>query len=106
MRARMVDFAQDWQWSSAQAHVTGIDASGLLNLAEWRACWTPEDWRSALERESADVLLESRIRAATLTGRPLGSSGFTSALEVILQRPLSQQKRGRKPQQKSATAAA
>jgi len=36
VRARLVDKAHEWKWSSAQAHVSGIDGSGLLDMTLWQ----------------------------------------------------------------------
>ena len=37
VRAGLVARAEHWQWSSAEAHVSGRDPTGLLDLADWGA---------------------------------------------------------------------
>jgi putative transposase len=97
VRAGMTAAADQWPWSSARAHVTGVDESALLDMDGWRTCWTPPQWRQALEVGVGESFFEQRIRQATRTGRPLGAEGFASALERMLNRPLTPAKRGRKP---------
>ena len=99
VRAGLVEAAEQWAWSSARAHVTGEDRSGLLDPGEWQACWTPDRWREAIAKGVGAMLLEERIRQATRTGRPLGAEGFAAALGRVLHRPLAPAKRGRKPQE-------
>ena len=97
VRAGLTEAAEAWPWSSARAHVTGADEAARLDMNEWAACWTPSQWRQALEVGVGDSLLDERIRQATRTGRPLGTEGFAAALEHVLNRPLLPAKRGRKP---------
>ena len=65
-------------------------------MSEWRLRWNHLRWREALEQgvENADLL--ERIRAATRTGRPVGSEDFVRGLEAGTRRILRPQKRGPK----------
>jgi putative transposase len=71
VRAGLAQEAKDWPWSSAAAHVTGVDRTGILEMAEWERHWTTGTWRDALEQGVEDAALLERIREATRTGRPL-----------------------------------
>ena len=106
VRARLALTATEWRWSSARAHLTGTDPSGLLDLSEWAASWTPISWCDALNRGVEDAMLAERIRMATRTGRPLGAEGFALSLEGILNRPIAPRKPGPKPKSKVASASA
>jgi putative transposase len=75
VRARLVEQAGQWSWSSAQAHLKGEDA-GLLDLVPWRAWHTPETWKLHLDKGLLETTLIERIREATERGHPLGDEAF------------------------------
>jgi putative transposase len=90
VRARLVNRAEDWLWSSARAHLEGSD-DGLVVV------------RPLLDRvESFAELLGQKdetafasIRASESTGRPLGDSGFVAELEARLGRMIGRRPGGR-----------
>lgn len=94
VRANLVQHAEEYPWSSAQAHVLGV-ADPLL----YRDPWLSEmigNWSSylqATERESVEAL-----RKHAATGRPLGNDSFIENLEIELRRTLKRQKPGPKPE--------
>lgn len=92
----LVRQAWEWPWSSARAHVSGIDETGLLNMDIWRSRFDGNRWREVLEegRQTAGELDE--IRMATKTGRPLGSEEFVKHLEDLTGRVLRPRKPGPK----------
>ena len=96
VRAKIVKNAWEWQWSSAQAHVTGIDKTGMLQMDLWRQKFDEKQWREFLEQGLRSDKEIERIRAATRTGRPLGNKEFIDSLEKITGRTLSHKKRGPK----------
>ena len=75
VRARLTEHAEQWKWSSAQAHLKGANA-GLLDLVPWRARHTPESWKLYLDNGLHDAALIERIRDATQRGQPLGDEAF------------------------------
>jgi putative transposase len=81
VRAGMVEEAQAWRWSSAQAHVGGRDASGLIEMPPWHAEYGPVRWRDVLKTSVHDEAWQLRLSSATLTGRPFGSKAFLDELE-------------------------
>jgi putative transposase len=97
VRAGLVAHAWDWPWSSARAHVSGIDKTGLLNMQIWRKRFDGRRWREFLEEELDVDGEEDKIRYATRTGRPLGGEEFIQYLESLTGRVLAPLKRGRKP---------
>ena len=96
VRAGLAADAAQWPWSSAGAHLTGVDGSGLLDMAEWRQAWTAARWQTALEDGIGDVEVVERIREATRTGRPAGGRDFVKDWEQRLGRRLNPSKRGPK----------
>ena len=100
VRAGMVECAQDFEWSSARAHLGEDNAAAMLDMEWWEAHWTSEDWRAVL-RDRAESAQELRdIRQATYTGRPLGSKQFIAGLEENLGRVLEVRPGGRAKQRK------
>lgn len=102
VRAGIVKRPEDWEWSSARAHLTGVDETGLLEMEWWRSHFTPDSWADFLQRKLHDSALLRRIRTATQTGRPFASEEGFRQIELFLDRSLQP----RKPQprvNKSAT---
>jgi putative transposase len=94
VRARMVETAPLWNWSSAGAHCGLANPNPMLEMARWQKRWTAEDWRQFLnETESAAEV--NMLRHSTHTGRPLGSAEFVAGLEEEMLRPLAPRKGGR-----------
>ncbi len=92
VRARLVPAAAQYEWSSARAHLGGEDTLNLLAQAEWKTCWTSDEWARILEAGDEE---RDNIREATYAGRPLGSSEFVAELEKFLDRRLKKGSPGR-----------
>ena len=98
VRARMVEQAEDWAWSSARAHVAGR-GDGLTDLTALAGIH--RNWRAMLRHgleagdldESEVASIESHIR----TGRPRGAGAFVEALEQRTGRTLKRHRPGPKP---------
>src|ERR1700736_2111037 len=93
VRARLVQRAQDWRWSSAAAHLRGKD-DGVTALKPVRDRYPRFADLLAIEPETD---LFDRLRAAESIGRPLGDDRFLSRLERSTGRALKPGKRGPKP---------
>jgi putative transposase len=93
VRARLVERAQDWRWSSTRAHLRGKD-DGLTELAPIKARFP--DFADLLDI-SPEADLFTPLRAAESIGRPLGDNGFFSRIERLTKRSLKPGKRGPKP---------
>ena len=104
VRAGLVGMAWEWAWSSAAAHVMGVDRTNLLDTAEWETHWGAIRWRDVLEQGVEDAAFLERIREATRTGRPAASVEFTVELEARVRRRLRPQKRGPKAKTESGEA--
>src|SRR5208337_2070878 len=102
VRARLVERAEDWPWSSARA-LLGLAEDGLTDLAPARQRFSRfGDLLEADEEEEATA----RLRKGESVGRPVGSDTFLAALETKTRRRLHALKRGPKPKDDGATAAA
>ncbi len=74
VRARLVERALDYQWSSARGHVAARDPAGLLDLDLWRELCPLGDWEGLLhEGPALDASWMEQLRAATHAGKPLGN---------------------------------
>ena len=78
VRASMAGTAGDYEWSSARAHLSGMNVSGCLDMSWWRAVGMRQDWGDVLANGQARAEGWDAIRRATFTGRPLGSKEFVS----------------------------
>jgi putative transposase len=87
LRAGMVKKAEDYEWSSAAAHLGAEDGSGLLNLGWWKQASASIDWKKVLENALGDEEVR-QIRLNTHTGRPLAEDSFLSKLETVVGRRL------------------
>ena len=94
VRARLVVEAVSYEWSSAAAHVSRKDPTGLLDQEAWRELCPLNDRGEVLATASPDEQHAERLRQLTRTGRPLRGQEFISALEARLQRALTRQKPG------------
>ena len=93
VRARLVQRAQDWRWSSARTHLRGKD-DGVTTLAPVRDRFSNFADLLASEPE-ADLF--AALRAAESIGRPLGDDRSLARLERKVGRALKPGKRGPKP---------
>ena len=93
VRARLVERAQDWRWSSTRAHLRGRH-DGVTALAPIRARF-PDFAELLASEEDADLF--ASLRAAESIGRPLGDDRFLARVEKRTGRVLKAGKRGPKP---------
>jgi putative transposase len=88
VRARMVALPQDYRWSSARAHLTGLDASGVLDMEFWQREGGTERWSCMLA--DRDELAAMRVlEASTFSGRPFGEDEFVRRMASEFQRQWS-----------------
>ncbi len=95
VRARLVERAEEYRWSSAAAHTAGQDTAPLLHMGEWRKQYTVERWREVLRTSVAEDSLAERLREATARGRPFGGEEFVDELERKAERRLRPLSAGR-----------
>ncbi len=92
VRARLAKTAIDWDWSSARYHVTG--EKSLLSLGNTDKYVKIDNWEDYLTEPDKYGLIR-KIKANTLTGRPLGSDEFVARIERIFHVRLRPLARGR-----------
>jgi putative transposase len=93
VRARLVERAQDWRWSSTRAHLTGKN-DGITVRAPVKKRFPHF---ADLLADAADADAFARLRAAESIGRPLGNDRFLARIERLTARSLRPGKRGPKP---------
>jgi putative transposase len=72
VRAGIVETASDYKYSSALAHVTGIDTSGILNMRWFHATFDCESWKENLKNR-IDCVEVNKIRESTWRNIPIGN---------------------------------
>ncbi|WP_350333456.1 transposase [Coralliovum pocilloporae] len=96
VRARLVERAEDWPWSSVHAILSGRDDG--ITTCEPVLTRIPDFRRFLLDHQESDEVY-AVLRRGETAGRPLGSASFTQDLERRLNRRLAPQKRGPKTKQ-------
>jgi putative transposase len=99
VRARLVERAEDWPWSSVRAHLAGAD-DGLVSVAPLlERCGG--QFSELIATEPAPQLMAA-FRGAETIGRPLGSPAFLDRLARLVGRDPRPAKRGRKKKEAPA----
>ena len=94
VRARLVDRAEDWRWSSTAAHLAG-KSDAFVDVAP--ALERVGDFRSFLNEAFDEALTYTALRKAEAAGRPVGSKAWLADMEERTGRALAPGKRGPKP---------
>jgi len=84
----------DWPWSSAAAHLGGVD-DDLVTVKPMLD--RVNDWESYLIESQESHEAHQSIRLHSRTGRPLGDSQFIESLESLTGKTLAPKRPGRKP---------
>ena len=88
VRASLVIRPEEYEWSSAAAHLRGGGAPAFLDWEFHASFGGVERW-SALLAEAEELMEIRRLQRATFTGRPVGDAAFVGKLEAALGRPLA-----------------
>ena len=94
VRARLVQSAADWPWSSARAHLAGRD-DGVVKVAP--VLERIGDFAAYLDEPIDEAETFGPLRLSETTGRPLGTDSWLRRVEAALGRSVTPKKRGRKP---------
>ena len=94
VRARLVTRAQDWSWSSAQAHLAGED-DHVVKVAP--VLERVGDFRAFLGEDFDEAFAYAALRHAETIGRPVGSREWLEDMERRTGLALMPGKRGPKP---------
>ncbi|MBN2453701.1 MAG: transposase [Candidatus Omnitrophica bacterium] len=92
VRARLTRTAENWDWSSARYHISG--ERSIVTLANIDKHLYISNWKDYL-MQIDDPTIIGKIKANTLTGRPLGSNVFVTKIERIFNIRLTPLTRGR-----------
>ena len=96
VRARLVDLAEVWPWSSVRAHLAGKD-DDLVKVAP--ALERYGDFGAFLGAAADGAGAWQALRRSETSGRPLGSAAWLEQLETRTGRTLAPRKRGPKPKE-------
>lgn len=96
VRAGLCTSAGKWPWSSARAHLEGVNDDLVSVEPMLRRVTT---WSRYLEEPACESTLDE-IRKHAWTGRPIGSDAFMDEMENSVGRCLRKAKPGRKPRNK------
>lgn len=94
VRARLVDRAQDWEWSSTRALISGKD-DHVVKVAP--ALERVGNFAAFLGQPFDETLSYAALRKAESVGRPVGSPEWLADMEARTGLTLAPQKRGPKP---------
>ncbi len=75
VRAGLVERAGEYEWSSAEGHLTGQDRWRIADMGFWRAYGGAECWRRMLA-ESEDEAWVAAMRRSTYAGQAFGDEEF------------------------------
>jgi putative transposase len=99
VRARLVDRAEAWPWSSVCAHLDGRD-DGVVTVAP--ALERVGPFAAFLGEAFDEEAQFAPLRRAETSGRPTGSAAWIAGLERQLARSIAPRKRGPKPKARPA----
>jgi len=91
VRAGMARRPEDWPWSSAKAHLSGIDDEIVQVAPLLETC---PQWQDLIQSEISEREAEV-FQRHTRTGLPLGDPAFQSEIASSTSRPVGGKKRGR-----------
>ena len=94
VRARLVEQAEDWPWSSTRAHLARED-DHVVKVAP--ALERVGDFAAFLGEPFDEALSYAALRKAESVGRPIGSPEWLADMEAHTGLTLRPQKRGPKP---------
>jgi putative transposase len=95
VRAGLVDDARIYRWSSAAPHCEGLRSAITIDEHDWQQVYTRARWSKVLTAGVSQEALDDRLRAATMSGSPLGSTKFVERLGHLLGRDLERKPVGR-----------
>jgi len=102
VRARMVDKAEDWAWSSAREHLElRVNGPLPLRLEEWGQSFTTAEWSAVLEENALEE--EERLRRDTRNGWAAEDLDLREAVERVIGRQARPCRSGRPKREYGAT---
>lgn len=81
MRALLARVPEEYEWSSAGAHLAGApDRSRVLDMDFWRRAGGVETWRE-MHGSAEDPASTLLLRRCSYAGRPFGGEDFVGEIE-------------------------
>jgi len=81
VRAGLVPKPEDYRWSSAAAHETGIDEFGIIDMSWWDDQRRQPEWPTLLPANDPGV--DEELARCTYAGRPFGDPSFVTAVASL-----------------------
>ena len=81
VRARLVAAPREFEWSSAEAHLSGQDRWGIADMQFWSQVGGAETWR-VLFNQKKDEDQARALRCATYSGQPFGDEAFLDSIAI------------------------
>lgn len=103
VRARLVERAEGWRWSSTAAHLAGAD-DHVVRVAP--ALDRVGDFSAFLGEPFDEAMSYAALRKAESIGRPIGSKAWLAAMEAKTGLSLAPRKRGPKPKREQECSSA
>ena len=103
VRANLVQRPEEYEWSSAPAHLGEDRNTGLLDWAFYDEFGGKERW-AALLAEPEELVEIRLLQRGTFTGRPVGDAAFVGRMEEQLGRSLALKRKPRKLMRLEAAA--
>ncbi|HEX7848861.1 MAG TPA: transposase [Sphingomonas sp.] len=94
VRARLVERAEDWRWSSTRAHLAG-ESDGYVDIVP--ALVRVGNFSAFLGEAFDEAMTYAALRKAESVGRPIGSKEWLEDMEARTGLTLAPAKRGPKP---------
>lgn len=82
VRAGMVASAGAYEWSSAEAHLSGEDAHRIADMRFWRQEGGAPTWRRLLDEPEMETLTKA-LRRATYAGQAFGDETFRMQMAAL-----------------------
>ncbi|MBN1404898.1 MAG: transposase [Candidatus Omnitrophica bacterium] len=92
VKAKLVDEAWQWRWSSALFHIGEKDYSGILQKSDFLP--QPDEWKKELKSTEPKIMI-NKLEWCTKTGRPFTEFSVIRKLEKIINKNLRQRRVGR-----------
>ena len=77
VRAGIAEAVEDYPWSSAGSRIGVREVPVWLNFGRWSEQWTVQEWCELVRGQATDNTIGAELRAATLSGYPLGEKLVT-----------------------------
>jgi putative transposase len=81
VRAGLVERPGQYEWSSAEGHLSGQDRWRIVDMRFWREAGGAAEWQRMLEERRGEAEADE-LRRATYAGQPFGDESFVNEMQV------------------------